>query len=170
MSNVIFREATPSDAANMIEHMCTVGGETDNLTYGKDTFNITEKREASFINRFSSSEKDTMIIACDVSSGKILGCGIVERNRIARLSHNAEISLTVVRDSWGQGIGTRLMEMMIDFAKRSGAYALTLTVRSDNRRAISLYERFGFSRVGTFPNMFLINGAYHSADNMYLLL
>ena len=170
MDNVIFREATASDAAKMIEHMRTVGGETDYLTYGKDTFNISEKREASFISRFSSSQKDSMIIAVDSVNGKILGCGIVEHNRIARLSHNAEISLTVIKEAWGQGIGSRLMEMMIEFAKGSGTHALTLFVRSDNSRAISLYERFGFSRIGTSPDMFLINGVYYSADNMYLSL
>ena len=166
--DIIYREAASSDAKKMLVHISTVGGETDNLSYGKDTFLISEEKEAKFIDRFQKSKTDTMFVAeCD---GKIVGNAIVERNRIGRYSHRAEISITVLRDFWGQGIGSRLMEMMLEFARRSGIEILYLEARSDNARAISLYEKFGFKTVGVYERFFKIGGEYFDATLMTLNL
>ncbi len=164
--NIIYREATGADAKALLLHINTVGAETDYLSYGKDTFCISPEKEAKFIDRFAKSKTDVMFVAeCD---GKIVGNAIVERNRIARYSHRAEISITVLREFWGQGIGTRLMQMMIDFAKETGIEILYLEARSDNERAISLYEKFGFVSVGIYKNFFKIEGKYHDANLMTL--
>ena len=164
--NITYREATGADAEALLLHLNTVGEETDNLSYGGDTFRISPEKEAKFIDRFSKSETDVMYVAeCE---GKIVGNAIVERNRIARYSHRAEITVTVLRDYWGRGIGSRLMQMMIDFAKETGVEILYLEARSDNERAISLYKKFGFVSVGIYKNFFKIEGKYHDANLMTL--
>ena len=43
---IIYREALESDAAELLSHIKCVGGETDNLSYGADSFNISAEREA----------------------------------------------------------------------------------------------------------------------------
>ena len=165
---IIYREAVREDAKALLLHLNTVGGETDNLSYGKDTFLISEEKEAKFIDRFQKSKTDVMLVAeCD---GKIVGNAIVERSRIERYSHRAEISVTVLRDYWGQGIGSRLFEMMLEFARRSGIEILCLEVRSDNARAISLYKKFGFKTVGVYERFFKIGGEYFDATLMTLSL
>ena len=166
--NIIYREAMGADAEALLLHLNTVGGETDNLSYGRDTFLISPEKEAKFIDRFSKSKTDVMYVAeCD---GKIVGNAIVERNRTRRYSHRAEISITVLRDFWGQGIGSRLFEMMIDFARKSGIEILYLEARSDNIRAISLYRKFGFEKIGTYEKFFKIDGEYFDAILMTLCL
>ena len=166
--DIIYREATGADAEGLLLHLNTVGEETDNLSYGRDTFRISAEKEAKFIDRFEKSKTDVMYVAeCD---GKIVGNAVVERNRIARYSHRAEISITVLRDYWGQGIGTRLMQMMIDFAKETGAEILYLETRSDNERAVSLYEKFGFGSIGVYKDFFKIGGEYFDAYLMTLRL
>ena len=51
------------------------------------------------------------------------------------------------------------MQELIDFAKNSGgAKIISLEVRSDNRRAVALYEKFGFETIGRFPGFMKING------------
>ena len=170
MCSFVFRECTEADASAMVAHMCCVGGETDYLTYGADTFNISERKEASFISRFSRSVCDVIFVAECVESGEIAGVGIVESMRGSRLSHSSEISLTVMRNYWGMGIGSHLMEMMIDHAKAVGTHALTLYVRADNNRAISLYEKYGFRNTGRTPDFFKIGDCYFDAIHMYLAL
>ena len=166
--DIIYREATGSDAKALLLHLNTVGGETDNLSYGKDTFLISPEKEAKFIDRFSKSKTDVMYVAeCD---GKIVGNAIVERNRIARYSHRAEITVTVLRDYWGQGIGSRLISMMIDFAKETGVEILYLEARSDNERAIALYKKFAFESIGIYKRFFKIEGKYYDATLMTLSL
>ena len=49
----------------------------------------------------------------------------------------------------GQGIGKRLMIEAANHARRVGAARLLLGVYSGNDRAVTFYERFGFTRVGT---------------------
>ncbi len=166
--NIIYREAEAADAELLLEHIRTVGGETDNLSYGRDTFSISPEREAKFIDRFKKSNRDVMYIA--LLDGKIVGNAIVERNRVERYSHRAEISLTVLKNFWGLGIGSHLMELMIDFAKESGIEVLYLEARRDNERALGLYRKFGFSEIGIYKNFFKIDGNYFDASLMTLNL
>ncbi|MBE6644962.1 MAG: GNAT family N-acetyltransferase [Ruminococcaceae bacterium] len=164
--DIEYREAVCEDAELMLEHLNTVGGETDNLSYGKNTFLISAEKEAKFIDKFLRSGKDAMFVAlCD---GKIVGNAIVEHNKILRYSHRAEISLTVLREYWGRGIGSHLMQMMIDFARGAGIEILYLEVRADNNRALSVYRKFGFESIGIYKNFFKIGAEYFDACLMTL--
>ncbi len=164
--NIIYRKATPNDAQALLKHVRTVGSETDNLSYSGVTFNISEDKEARFINRFYKSENDIMLIACD--GHVVVGNAIVERNRIDRYSHRAEISITVLKEYWSNGIGTNLMQRMICFAKDTGIEILYLEARRDNVRAINLYKKFGFSEIGIYKDFFKIDNRYYDAVLMML--
>lgn len=88
-----------------------------------------------------------------------------------RLAHRGEVSISIQKAMWGQHIGTRFMEALIRFARETAKMEiLSLEVRSDNARAIHLYEKFGFVRVGTFPGFMKIRGEYVSCDFMQLNL
>ena len=68
-----------------------------------------------------------------------------------RMNHRATLGLTVIKAEWNNGIGTRLLEKVIGYAKQHGIEIIDLEVRSDNVRAIHLYQKFGFVKIGTFP-------------------
>ena len=101
---VEYRIATIADAEGLLLHLKTVGSETDNLTFGKEGFQISAEREARFINRFIKNEAEIMLVAMD--GERVVGNGVIERERIPRLAHRARLTLTVLRDYWGQGIGS----------------------------------------------------------------
>ena len=165
---IIFRQAMPQDSAALLIHLKTVGAETDNLTFGKEGFQISPEREARFINRFIKNGDEIMLVATD--GELIVANGVIERERIPRLSHRARLTLTVLRDYWGRGIGTALMEQMLDFCRESGAKLVYLECRADNERAVGLYKKFGFEISGELKRYFKINGEYHNALVMELLL
>ena len=166
--SIIYRQANPNDAPALLEYLAAVGAETDNLSYGAEGFKISRKREEKFIERFDKNENDLMLLALD--ENKIVANASIERNRIKRFSHRAELSITVLRNYWGQGIGSRLMEQLISFASLSGTALISLEVRADNGRAIALYRKFGFETVGTFKKYFKIGDSFHDAFIMQLLL
>lgn len=166
--DIIYREAEAKDALALLEHIACVGAETDNLSFGQDTFRISEEKESKFIERFRRNKNDIMLLALD--GEKVVGNAIIERNRVARYSHRAELSVTILKDYWSRGIGSNLMSMLIDFSKKSGIEIIYLEVRSDNKRAISLYEKFGFRRIGVYNRFFKIGKEYHDADLMILNL
>lgn len=163
-----FRVAEARDAEALLEHINTVAKETDNLSFGADTFSISVEKEARFIKRFYDSDKEVMYVAID--GNIVVGNAVVERERIRRYSHRGVISITVLKDYWGQGIGSRLMELMIDFAIKSGIEILSLEVRADNVRATSLYKKFGFEEIGTFKGFFKIENKYYDAILMQLVV
>ena len=163
-----FREAKESDAQALLTHLGKVGAETDNLTFGKEGFRISPEREARFINRFIKNEDEIMLVAMD--GDVVVANGVIERERIPRLSHISRLTITVLKNYWGQGIGSRLMKMMIDFCVSTDAKVISLEVRSDNDRAVKLYEKFGFETIGLYKKFFKINGEYHDAYLMQLIL
>lgn len=165
---VEYRIATIADAEGLLLHLKTVGSETDNLTFGKEGFQISAEREARFISRFIKNEDEIMLVAMD--GERVVGNGVIERERIPRLAHRARLTLTVLRDYWGWGIGTRLMDMMLDFCRKSGAELVFLECRADNERAIRLYKKFGFEISGELRRYFKIAGEFSSAYILELLL
>lgn len=87
-----------------------------------------------------------------------------------RMSHRGELSVSVRKDYWNKGIGKQLMSELIHFAKENNFDIVDLQVRSDNFRAIHIYENFGFKKMGTHPAFFKINNDYIPFEYMYLHL
>jgi ribosomal protein S18 acetylase RimI-like enzyme len=57
------------------------------------------------------------------------------------------VKLGVAADAQGQGVGRRLIEACLDFARQQGATRVTLISNSKLEAALRLYERFGFQRL-----------------------
>ena len=53
-----------------------------------------------------------------------------------------------------QGVGKKVMEALIEHAKKNGVAKIFLEVRESNFPAISLYEKYGFFKVGISKNHF----------------
>lgn len=52
------------------------------------------------------------------------------------------------------GVGSKLLEKLIDFSKHSQSPCLTLEVRENNNYAIKLYEKYNFKKVGLRKNYY----------------
>ena len=162
--NIMIKEAKPEDAAKLIEYTKLVGAQTDNLSFGKEgAGDIHEVEE--FIKRISSDSKSVMYFAW--KNDDIVGCANISGMK-RRMSHRANFAISVVKSEWGSGIGSALLEKCISFAKDNGIEIINLDTRSDNLRAISLYKKFGFVKIGQMPAFSKINGEYIDADLMYL--
>ena len=166
--NITYRTAVPSDAAQLLEYLKQVGGETDNLTFGAKGIPFTVEQEAALLERIAGNPRSSFFLALD--GEKIVGNACVDGSANARLQHRRSLAITVLRDYWGRGIGTGLMERMLAFCRESGAEIASLEVRSDNERAKALYRKFGFVSFGTFPKYFKIDGEYFDVDCMTLEL
>lgn len=105
------------------------------------------------------------------SEGRIVGLACLTTSPRQRLSHRGELAISVLKEFWGRGVSKALMRKIIDFAKFTAKADLVhLTVRSDNERAIRLYEKFGFRKIGTFRGYMKINGELVDCDFMNLYL
>lgn len=73
--------------------------------------------------------------------------------------NEAEVmSVAVLQEYRGRGIGTKLFGELLRLCKESGANAVTLEVRPSNTAAIKLYESFGLKSVGRRKKYYVDNG------------
>ncbi|RRJ25922.1 GNAT family N-acetyltransferase [Lachnoanaerobaculum gingivalis] len=163
--DIIIKEAKPEDANKLIEYTKIVGAQTDNLSFGKEGIDGTVQEEKEFIKRINSDPKSVMYFAW--KNEDIVGCANISGMK-RRMSHRANFAVSVVKSEWGSGIGSALLEKCISFAKDNGIEIINLDTRSDNLRAISLYKKFGFVKIGRIPAFSKINCEYIDADLMYL--
>ena len=166
MSYTIQR-AKPEDAAALIEYLKIIGGETDNLTFGPEGPPVTEEEEREFVEKMNAGGRSLMLTVWE--DGRLIANAhfkAMER----RLSHRVGLGVTVLREAWGRGIGTALMERLIAYAKEHEIEIIELQVRSDNLRAIHLYEKFGFVKIGHYPGYLKVDGKLIDCDLMNLYL
>ena len=166
--NITYRTAVPTDAAQLLDYLKQVGGETDNLSFGSNGIPFTIEQEAALLERIANNPRSSFFLALD--GKKIVGNACVDGSANPRFCHRRNLAITVLRDYWGQGIGTGLMEQMLAFCRESGAELVSLEVRSDNGRVKALYRKFGLVSYGTFPKYFKIDGQYFDVDCMILKL
>ncbi|MFW3147218.1 MAG: GNAT family N-acetyltransferase [Thermoplasmatota archaeon] len=135
---MIRNDIRPGDAGCLIHLHGTVyfeeyGFDTIFESYVADTF-------AEFL-RHESERKRLWIVEKD---GRIVGCiGIMERSvEVAQLRW-----LLLHPDVRGRGLGRKLMEDAIDFAKGCGYSSIFLFTESILKDAARLYELYGFKLV-----------------------
>lgn len=163
--SVVIEKASRADAAAMLEYLRQVGGETDNLTFGAEGLPFSVEDEAEYIGGLERSRDGVQFVAKE--NGRIVGdAGLSRLPR--RMSHRGDLGIAVVREYWNRGVGSALMRAVIDFARANGFDGIDLQVRSDNRAAIALYEKFGFRTLGTHPAFFKLDGEDIPFDYMYL--
>jgi L-amino acid N-acyltransferase YncA len=65
----------------------------------------------------------------------------------------AQDSIYVHEDFRRRGIGAALLHLLIETARERGFHSIMALIDGDNTVSIHLHERFGFSQVGTFPEV-----------------
>lgn len=160
-------KAVPEDAAETLEYLKVIGGESDNLTFGAEGFPMTVENEAKYIASMEGSKTKVMYVAKE--NGRIVGEASYNSYTRPRLKHRGEFGMSVLRSHWNRGIGTALLAKILEFARDVAQNEIvSLEVRSDNASAIHLYEKFGFKKVGHFEGYLKINGKLIDCDIMQL--
>jgi ribosomal protein S18 acetylase RimI-like enzyme len=73
------------------------------------------------------------------------------------------LGLGIVAEFRGRGLGGALVRKLLTSAQAMGLKRVQLTVRSDNRRAVKLYERLGFQHEGEMRMAIHIDGLYKNS-------
>ncbi|EOU1691044.1 GNAT family N-acetyltransferase [Clostridium perfringens] len=92
--------------------------------------------------------------------GKVLGLGILMNHGNLRKKHVGVITLMVNSDYQNKGIGSLLMDKLINLSESLNIIRLELCVFRDNYKAINLYKKFGFKEEGIKVKSALKNGEY----------
>ena len=147
------RIASSDDAQEMIDFIRQVSGETVFMTRYEDEVTMTIAEEKEFLAARLNSPKEIMISAY-IDGRLAANAGIDGLPQRDRLKHRAEMGISVLKEFWGLGLGSVLMEALIEAAKEAGYEQLELEVVAENVRAIALYRKLGFELYGTRENTF----------------
>ncbi|MCL2170852.1 MAG: GNAT family N-acetyltransferase [Defluviitaleaceae bacterium] len=166
-SKLVVRKADKKDAQKLIDFLVVVRSESNYLLGTPNDPIPTLEQEEKFIERFKDSTTAAFFVG--FIDDDLICAGEVSGKRQEKASHHGGIAMSVLKEYWGIGVGSALLEQMIDFAKNTAKLEiLHLGVHADNARGINLYKRAGFKEIGRFPKFFKIDGAYYDEILMNL--
>jgi L-amino acid N-acyltransferase YncA len=82
----------------------------------------------------------------------------------------ADFSVYVERSWRGKGVGSLLLERLIELARQHGFHKMALSAFPTNTSGVALYEKFGFRTVGIYHEQGLLDGAWVDTIVMEKLL
>ncbi len=166
----VVREARIDDAAALLSYLKQVGSESDGLTFDAKGLPFTVQQEREYLDRRMCSSNNITLLALE--DEKIIGSLGVDTPCFERFSHRAEIGISVLKECWGQGVGSALLGAMLAWIDDcpTGLRKIDLTVREDNRRAIALYRNFGFQEEGRVSRFCMVGNIFYDGITMGLLL
>ena len=167
----VLRSAEKEDAQEMLRYMVQVLGETPYLLSSPEEFAaMPVEKEEAFIENTLAAEHAVMITAFD--GDRIIGSADLRSagNRI-RVRHRCGMGITIRKEYWSVGLGSAIMEAVIDCARKLGYEQLELDVVAANRRALGLYLKYGFKVYGCHPTKIrYADGTYADDYMMYKTL
>jgi RimJ/RimL family protein N-acetyltransferase len=155
---LLIREAGAEDARALLNYVEAVSGESDFLSFGPGEFELTVAEEEDYLRKCSASDNQLYIVG--LIDGEIVSALSFAAGRRPRVRHRGEFGLSVRKAHWGLGIGSLMLEALLGWAEARGITKINLRVRTDNQRAVELYERRGFVIEGTIHREIFIDGQY----------
>ena len=169
-NDVVLRYPVEADIDAMYRYINTLHAEDTFLTTlgGKP---ITRTEERQFVEKvlkalrdgdaqfFLVTHKDNVIGVCDIW-----------KEREPRQRHVGILGVSLLSEYRDEGIGGELMKFLIQQGKDMGLRLLRLTCFANNPRALHVYEKLGFLRVGILPKAIAYKNGYVDQVIMYLPL
>jgi ribosomal protein S18 acetylase RimI-like enzyme len=162
--NIIIREYNRDDLDEMIEIWNEVV---------KDGIAFPQMEDLNGETGLNLFERQSFTgVAVDTDSNELLGLYILHPNNIGRCGHICNSSYAVSSKARGMKIGEKLVVHSIEKGKELGFLILQFNaVVKSNERALHLYEKLGFTRLGVIPKGFLMNdGSYEDIVPHYRML
>jgi RimJ/RimL family protein N-acetyltransferase len=162
---VLIREAVVQDARSVLDYVEAISGESDFLTFGPGEFDLTEAAEEDLLRKYR--ESDNQLYLLGLIDDTIVASLTFSAGHRPRLRHSGEFGMSVRKQYWGLGIGSLMLNALIEWARATQIVKkINLRVRTDNQRAILLYNRKGFVIEGTIRKEIFLDGRYF--DNHWM--
>ena len=165
---LLIRSLGDMDAEQALSVFRQTAGETLNMMRYPDEWTMTIEQQKAFIRKAEDGAKALLLGA--FAGGRLAGMAhFMPVSPVDRARHRAGVGLVVCRAYWRQGIGSALMESLIEAARTTNIEQLELDVVETNEGAIALYQKYGFEPYGRHPQMIKYrDGRY--ADTLLMML
>lgn len=157
---ILLRSPEVEDAQKMLLYLSTTAMESDYMVRMPEECRNDLKEEEVWLENMIKNQRQGMIVADHENQiiGSVSYAPVLDRIKI---KHRAGLGIALFKEYQGIGLGSILMEEVLCEIKKAGFEQVELEVVSKNEKAIQLYQKFGFEKVGCIPHGFkLKNGQY----------
>jgi len=166
---VLLRSPVAGDAAELTRYLLATTQETEFVLRYPEECSGSVEEEAAFLSAIEKSPNALMISAW--VGDRVVGTCQIDFLSHLKTRHRAGVAIAVLRDFWGQGLGSVLLRELIAVARERGAAQLELEYIEGNDRAAALYRRLGFRETGRLPDGYrLRDGGSYAMIQMVLKL
>lgn len=138
---IVIRPTQISDAAALCDIYSQPGAQRETLQLPKPSL-------AMWTKRLENMPEGVYSFVAEVD-GRVVGNIGFEHSQRPRTAHCGSFGIGVHDDFHGMGIGSRLIETVIDLADNwLQVKRIQIEVNSDNEKAIACYKKFGFEIEG----------------------
>jgi RimJ/RimL family protein N-acetyltransferase len=128
---------------------------------GGNTYFVSNLRETEWVkNAILNDDKNIRLAICLKDNDQYIGN--VNLTSINWINRSAEFSIMIgEKNQWRKGYGTEATSLILTYAfEEINLHRVYLTVRDDNKSAITLYEQIGFQHEGILRQSIYKNNRY----------
>ncbi len=141
------RQPIESDAEGIIHFAKVLFPSTDQVVTTPEEFTMTVEQEQAWI-RSSAQNPDSIILIAEADN-VIVGLLSLAAHAKKKFAHTGEFGVSVHPNYQGMGIGRKLVETLLEWAKGNAHIEkVFLNVFHTNQKAIELYRSLGFIEEG----------------------
>ena len=147
----VIRRAEEADAEMMLEYLKAVFGETPYMLQEPEEVRTNLEEERELLRRAAEDPRWLVLLA--FVDGDFAGsCSFAAVSERSRAQHRCTVGISLYRAFWDMGIGTALLEELLEAAEAAGYEQAELDVVSANEKAVRLYQKLGFEAAGAVPH------------------
>lgn len=152
------RYITEDDAESFINLYKKLDEETMFILYNPNERKISIENQKNEIKSILKS-KNSIVLLSECNNKLVGYLGAYGRSQ-AKIKHITTISIGILQEYVGIGIGTMLFEKLEEWAKSKKIHRLELTVMENNPSGQALYKKMGFEIEGIKRDSICINDKY----------
>jgi RimJ/RimL family protein N-acetyltransferase len=137
------RPLNPSDERRLQEFFYSHTKETIKMRYNYSPGPMTREKSCDLVSVDQSKDVALTIVRQEGSKVRIEAVG---RYYFIPQQNSCEVAFVTRETNQGQGMAKRLLQTMIDIAKKRSLATMFALVKSNNKAMISVFEQFGFIR------------------------
>ena len=162
----ILRSITMSDVDERHRFFVELSMAQTGMVHTIDEIEIHNHETKDKIHDFLVHKRGLWLVA-ETQDNKIIGEVDILVKDLWRVNHNGVLSIGILPEFQGQGLGGLLMSHALAWAKRLPLLRIELAVFANNGRALDLYRKFGFVMEGRRKN-FLRNSDGSFQDDLLM--
>ncbi|WP_455093319.1 N-acetyltransferase family protein [Parvimonas micra] len=148
------RRLIDTDVKEFYNCLKIIDSETDFMMFEPDERVWNEERLAKNLK-----DENNLFLGV-IEDGKIVGFLSAKRGVFRRIRHTVYVVIGIQKNYCNRKIGTKLFQMLDNWAVKNKIIRLELTVECENVSAIKLYEKSGFTIEGIKKKTMYVNGKY----------